>query len=77
MLHLTFVDTADYDKLQTGDRIDITGYDNLTPGVPVTMVVKKTDGNTHSFLLNHIFNSEQIVWFKAGSALNAMKEANA
>lgn len=77
MLPLTFVDNADYDKLQTGDRIDITGVDNLTPGVPVTMVVKKSDGTTHSFPLNHTFNSEQIVWFKHGSALNAMKAFNA
>lgn len=77
MLPLTFADTADYDKLQTGDKVDITGVDTLTPGVPVTMTVKKADGSTHSFPLNHTFNAEQIVWFKAGSALNAMKEANA
>jgi len=77
MLPLTFTDNADYDKLQTGERVDITGVDTITPGVPLTMTVKKADGSSHSFPLNHTFNSEQIVWFKAGSALNAMKEANA
>merc|ERR1719512_674610 len=57
MLPLTFADNADYDKLQTGDKVDITGVDSLSPGVPLTMTVKKVDGSTHSFPLNHTFNS--------------------
>jgi len=77
MLPLTFSDNADYDKLQTGDKVDIAGIETISPGVPLTMTVKKADGSTHSFSLDHTFNSEQIVWFKAGSALNAMKAAAA
>merc|ERR1711953_1370016 len=75
MLPLTFADKADYDTLQTGDRVSITGLDSFAPGVPLTMVVKKADGSTQNITLNHTFNAEQIVWFENGSALNAMKAA--
>jgi len=77
MLPLTFADPVDYDSLQTGDKVSIVGIPDLTPGVPLTMVVAKPDGSTKNITLNHTFNAEQIVWFKAGSALNAMKEAQA
>merc|ERR1719210_2110359 len=77
MLPLTFADKADYDTLQTGDRVSITGLDSFAPGVPLTMVVKKADGSTQNITLNHTFNAEQIVWFESGSALNAMKAAQA
>jgi len=74
MLPLTFDNKADYDTLQTGDKVSITGLTDLAPGVPLTMVVKKTDGSTSNIQLNHTYNNEQIEWFKAGSALNSMKE---
>merc|ERR1711928_14359 len=69
MLPLTFADKADYDTLQTGDRVSITGLDSFAPGVPLTMVVKKADGSTQNITLNHTFNAEQIVWFESGSAM--------
>jgi len=74
MLPLTFADKADYDKLQTGDKVSIVGLEKFAPGVSLTMVVKKSDGSTQEIPLNHTFNAEQIEWFRAGSALNAMKE---
>jgi len=74
MLPLTFANKADYDTLQTGDKVSIVGLEQLAPGVDLTMVVKKSDGSTNNITLNHTFNAEQIEWFKAGSALNAMKE---
>merc|ERR1719360_469752 len=74
MLPLTFANKADYDTLQTGDKVSIVGMEQLAPGVDLTMVVKKSDGSTNNITLNHTFNAEQIEWFKAGSALNAMKE---
>lgn len=75
MLPLTFADPADYDKMMTGDRVNIRGLDTFAPGVPLTLEVTKIDGTQYSFPLNHTFNEEQIVWFKNGSALNAMKKA--
>jgi len=77
MLPLTFNDPADYDSLQTGDKISIVGLDSFAPGKPLTMVCKKSDGSSKNITLNHTYNEEQIVWFKHGSALNAMKAAMA
>ena len=56
--------------------------DKLTPAVfpsgfplqPLTAVIRHADGSQHSISLNHTFNETQIEWFKAGSALNRMKE---
>jgi len=73
MLPLTFHDPSDYDKLQTGDSISITGLENLAPGRPLTMIINKAGGSQHNITLNHTFNEEQIDWFKSGSALNKMR----
>jgi aconitate hydratase len=36
--------------------------------------VTKRNGSTVTIPVNHTFNEEQIGWFKAGSALNRMRE---
>merc|ERR1712224_1107577 len=72
MLPLTFEDPADYDKIQNTDKLSLRGLTELTPGKPVTCVVKHTDGSTDTFNLLHTMNDGQIEWFKAGSALNKM-----
>lgn len=41
---------------------------------PVECQIKHSDGSTEKILLNHSLNEQQIAWFKAGSALNRMKE---
>ncbi|KAK6046734.1 hypothetical protein COOONC_15764 [Cooperia oncophora] len=51
MLPLTFANPADYDKIDSGDKVSIV-----------------------EISLNHTFNEQQIEWFKAGSALNRMKQ---
>jgi aconitate hydratase len=37
-------------------------------------VLHRKDGSIAQFNVNHTFNEQQIEWFKAGSALNKMKE---
>ncbi|KAI1293784.1 Aconitate hydratase, mitochondrial [Halotydeus destructor] len=74
MLPLTFADPADYDKVQPTDRVSILGLKNLAPGKPVTCELKHADGKTERIQLNHTFNEDQLHWFRAGSALNRMKE---
>merc|ERR1712156_837208 len=74
MIPLTFSDTADYDKIQPSDKISINGLDTFAPGVPLTATLKHADGSSEDIVLNHTFNSNQIEWFKSGSALNRMKE---
>ncbi|VDM53427.1 unnamed protein product [Angiostrongylus costaricensis] len=74
MLPLTFADPADYDKIDSNDRISIIGLKGFAPGKQLQAVIKKSDGSKIDIYLNHSFNDQQIEWFKAGSALNRMKE---
>merc|ERR1712004_902732 len=73
MLPLTFSDVADYDKIQPSDKISILGLADLTPAKPLPCRASHADGSADEFPLNHTFNDLQICWFKAGSALNFMK----
>ena len=41
---------------------------------PIECRLNHVDGSTDDLMLNHTFNDLQITWFKAGSALNRMKE---
>jgi len=74
MLPLTFADPADYDKTTPADKVSIVGLDSFQPGVPLKGIFKHADGSQDEITLNHTFNSNQIEWFHAGSALNRMKE---
>jgi aconitate hydratase len=73
MLALTFSNPADYDKIQEQDRFAITGLTSFAPGKNLQLEVVHQDGKKDSIELKHSFNSEQIKWFKAGSALNLMQ----
>ena len=77
LLPLTFADPADYDKVGPFDKISVLGLTTFAPGVPLKLVGERPDGSKYEFPVNHTFNDNQITWFKAGSALNAMGEANA
>ncbi len=73
MLALTFKNPSDYDLIRKDDTLAIRGLITFAPGVPLSLEVKHADGSTDTIALNHSFNEGQIAWFKAGSALNAMK----
>jgi len=74
MLPLTFADAADYDKIDSNDKVSLLGLTSLTPGKQVDCRVTRSDGSSFNIKLNHSMNEQQISWFKAGSALNRMKE---
>jgi aconitate hydratase len=74
MLGLTFANKEDYDKIQEDDTFDILGLTSFTPGEPLTMIVHHKDGTSDSLILNHTYNSQQIEWFKAGGALNVIRQ---
>jgi aconitate hydratase len=74
MLGLTFVNPADYDKIRQDDTIDITGTDTFAEGKNLNVVLHHADGSTESFEVKHTFNKQQIAWFKAGSALNKIRQ---
>lgn len=77
LLPLNFKNVADYDKINPDDRIDILGLKDLAPGKVVIMRVHPKDGKPWDCELTHTFNEEQIEWFKAGSALNKIKNDKA
>ncbi|MFN3681416.1 MAG: aconitate hydratase [Nitrospira sp.] len=72
ILALTFADPEDYEKIDQQDRISVTGLRELAPGKPVTVTIHKADGQTVTIQANHSMTEQQIEWFKAGSALNAL-----
>jgi aconitate hydratase len=72
ILALTFADPKDYEKIEQQDRISVTGLNNLAPGKPVQVTIHKSDGTSLTIQANHSITEQQIAWFKAGSALNAL-----
>jgi aconitate hydratase len=72
ILALTFSDPKDYEKIEQQDRISVTGLANLAPGKPVQVTIHKADGNALTIRANHSMTEQQLAWFKAGSALNAL-----
>ena len=74
VLALTFANPADYEKVLDGDRISVTGLSSFAPGKPLTVELKHADGKSEKIEAKHTYNAEQIAWFKAGSALNLMKD---
>merc|ERR1712072_576593 len=77
MLPLAFNDKADYEKVKPGDKVSILGLETFQPGVPLQCKLDHSDGSSDTIVLDHTFNAQQIDWFKAGSALNRMKEVAA
>jgi aconitate hydratase len=83
ILPLTFANPEDYQQLRKGDRISIQGLASLTPGKPVAALVYPAAANGNSVKppvsvsLRHTLTHEQIAWFQAGSALNAVNRPKA
>ena len=73
LLPLTFEDPGDYDRILEEDRISVVGLSELSPGKPVSCIVRHADGSEETMSLRHTLNAGQIEWFKAGSAMNHMK----
>jgi len=74
MLALTFANKADYDLIQEHDTIDIVGLKHIDITKPLKAVLHHSDGTTHEIEVNHTYNQNQFDWFKAGSALNLIKQ---
>ena len=49
----------------------------MAPGKNLTVVLNHEDGTTERFEACHSYNERQIGWFRAGSALNALKKERA
>ena len=73
LVPLTFSDPATYDKIEESDRISVLNLPPV-PDQPMKCRITKADGSTIDFEAKHTFSPEQIEWFKAGSALNIVRE---
>ncbi|MEK9755757.1 MAG: aconitate hydratase [Bacteroidota bacterium] len=76
MLALTFENENDYDKIQEDDYFSFTDLESFSPGQQITLEIIHKDQSKESIKLNHSFNSQQIDWYKNGSALNLIKANN-
>jgi aconitate hydratase len=74
VLPLTFGDPSVYDDIGEDDRISVIGLADLAPDVPVSCLLHEPDGSTIEFKCNHTLNADQIEWFRAGSALNIIRQ---
>ncbi len=72
ILPMTFADPANYEQIDQEDRVSVTGLDGLAPGKPVSVVIHKKDGKEVKIQANHSMTEQQVKWFQAGSALNAL-----
>jgi aconitate hydratase len=74
VLALTFANPADYDKILEDDRVSLVDLAAIAPGKNIKMVIEHKDGQKEEIQLKHSYNTEQIRWFKAGSALNLISK---
>ncbi|MEM8619031.1 MAG: aconitate hydratase [Actinomycetota bacterium] len=73
LVPLTFADPDTYDLIDEDDRINVLGLPPI-PGQSVRCQIVKPDGATIDFEATHTFSPEQVEWFKAGSALNIVRQ---
>ena len=77
MLGLTFDNENDYDLIQEDDTFNFIDLVDFAPNKQLTVEAVHADGSKDTIKLNHTYNQQQIEWFKAGSALNLIKQQNA
>ncbi|TEA01998.1 Aconitate hydratase [Colletotrichum sidae] len=74
LLALRFVEEGDYDLISSSDRVSIVGLGGLAPGKKVEVRISPTEEGREAFSIqtSHTLTTEQIEYFKEGSALNLM-----
>jgi len=77
MLGLTFMNENDYNLIQEDDTFNFVDLEAFAPGKPLTIEVVHSDGSVDVVMTKHTYNEQQISWYRAGSALNMIKEENA
>ncbi len=74
MLALTFADPSTYDRIGEEDTVSVLGLAELAPDKPVQCRIHHADGSTTDFQCTHTMSAEHIEWFRAGSALNLIRQ---
>jgi aconitate hydratase len=76
MLGLTFANEEDYELIREDDTFNFVDLVDFAPGKALTLEIVHSDGSKDVIMLNHTYNQQQVEWFKAGSALNMIRESN-
>ena len=74
MLALTFAEVSDYDKILEDDSFSFLDLDQIAPGREISLEVNHIDSSIDIINCKHTYNDTQIAWFRAGSALNLIRE---
>ena len=74
MLALTFNDPSDYDKILEDDLFTSLDLDDIKPEKSISLEVHHADSTIDIIECNHTYNNSQIEWFRAGSALNLIRQ---
>jgi len=73
VLPLVFENPADYERIARDDRLSFPDLAQLAPGAAVTVQIRHGDDTTENIRARHSLTAEQIAWFRAGSALNHLR----
>ena len=73
LVPLTFADPSTYEQIDETDRISVLNLPPV-PDQPMKCRITKANGSTIDFEAKHTFSPEQVEWFKAGSALNIVRQ---
>ncbi|WP_340077419.1 aconitate hydratase [Leptobacterium sp. I13] len=76
MLGITFANEKDYDLIQEDDTFNFVDLAEFAPEKQLTIELVHSDGSKDMIKANHSYNTTQIRWYKAGSALNLIKAQN-
>jgi aconitate hydratase len=74
MLALTFDNESDYDIIQEDDTFNFVDLESFSPSNQITIELLHSDGSSDIIKTNHTYNSQQIDWYREGSALNLIKK---
>lgn len=76
VLPLWFADKGDYSRIVSGDVVETFGLEDLMNGnedAVVKLRVTNMRGDVFEIPTRHTMSSDQVKWFKAGSALNFIR----
>jgi aconitate hydratase len=76
MLGITFSNENDYDLIKEDDVFNFIDLDSFSPGKQISIEIVHADGTKDLIMADHTYNTQQIEWYKEGSALNLIKKAN-
>jgi len=76
MLGLTFSNESDYDLIQEDDLFNFIDLESFSPDKQITIEIIHSDGSKDLIKADHTYNTQQIEWYKEGSALNLIKKGN-